>query len=405
MNDRIEVDELRSEVAALRAELADLTQPAVADALHPALQRNMAPVSRRNWLRAAAGSAVAGSVVALHSQQAAAANSDPLLAGEVNSATLPTTVNFTGDEDVGFLVQTGDAFDATNSSVDAALAGWTTLPVHPVGMYGYSEVRLDAAAGVEGHGASDQSVGVRGVARREAGTAMEAIGGPGPGGRGLVAEGNVAVRADGSDVGVVATGVSVGAVLSGKTAGLRLVDRNAAPPSRTDPHLAGEIDASINIAGVDMWVCVTAGQPGVWRKIAGPATAGSFHPIDPVRAYDSRSPQPSLGVLDGGGQRVVSVKDGRDLVTGAVTVSDSVALGATAIAYNVTVTGTSGPGFLAVTPGDAAAFSASAINWGGNGVTVANAGIVKLDTNRNVKVFAGGGGSTDFIIDVTGYYL
>ena len=37
------------------------------------------------------------------------------------------------------------------------------------------------------------------------------------------------------------------------------------------------------------------------------------------------SPQPLLGSLDGGNQSVVSVKDGRNLVTGAVIVANTVA--------------------------------------------------------------------------------
>ena len=60
--------------------------------------------------------------------------------------------------------------------------------------------------------------------------------------------------------------------------------------------------------------------------------------------------------------------------------------------------------FLAVTPGDAATFKASTINWASSGLLLANAGIVKLDGNRQVKVFCGGG-STDFIIDITGFSL
>lgn len=405
MTEHTELDELRAEVAELRGALAELT-PHTADALvRHSPPHTMAPISRRRWLRTAAGAAVAGTAVALSGERVAAVDNDPLIVGEVNSATIPTTLNFTGAENIGFLVQSGTIFDATTSAVDAALAGWTTRAAHPVGMFGYSEVETSTAAGVEGHGASAQSVGVRGVARRAAGTAIEALGGLGTGGRGVVADGDVAVRADGSSIGVYGSGGELGALLSGQRAGLRLDSRNPPPATRSDGHTAGEIDASAILEGADVWVCVTDGKPGVWRKIAGPGTAGSLHPIEPVRAYDSRSPQPSLGALDGGDQRVVSVKDGRHLVTGAVTVADAVALGATAIAYNVTVTGTSGPGFLAIAPGDASAFSASAINWSGDGVTVANAGIVKLDANRQVKVFAGGAGSADFIIDVTGFYL
>ena len=36
---------------------------------------------------------------------------------------------------------------------------------------------------------------------------------------------------------------------------------------------------------------------------------------------------------------------------------------------------------------------------------LANGLVVKLDTNRQIKVFCGGGGSTDFIVDINGYYV
>jgi hypothetical protein len=152
-------------------------------------------------------------------------------------------------------------------------------------------------------------------------------------------------------------------------------------------------------------VCVTSGTPGTWRRIAGPGTAGALTPINPVRVYDSRVAAPTPGRLEPGQDRVVSVADGRDTGNGTVVAPDAVPAGATAVAYNVTVTGTVDLGFLSVTPGDATSSPASTINWSASGTTVANGGIVKLDANRNVKVFCGGAGGTDFIIDITGYYL
>lgn len=397
MIDRSELDELKAEVAALRAELrrvATTSPPAELAIENPDAH---VPVSRRRWIQAAAGAAVAGTAVALRTTPAAAAVGDNVRVGFDTATTVPTTVTFTGAEDIGFLVRSGGNFGPTSSSVDAALAGWSFLDVHPVGVYGYTQVTTAAAAGVEGHSVSELGVGVRGVARRSQGTGVHADGGNGSTGVGVRAEGGTAVDA---------SGVRYGAVVTGGRSGLRLGATNVAPAVRLDEHIAGEIDASPNGADdVDVWVCVRSGTPGTWRKLAGTAAAGAFHAINPVRAYDSRAPLPAVGALSGGEQRVVSVKDGRDLATGAVNAADAVPAEATAIAYNLTVTGTSSAGFLAVTPGDAAAFAASAINWSGNGVTVANAGIVKLDALRRVKVFAGGGGSTDFIIDITGYFL
>ena len=100
------------------------------------------------------------------------------------------------------------------------------------------------------------------------------------------------------------------------------------------------------------------------------------------------------------------MKDSRANGTGAVLTSDVVPVGATAIACNLTVTGTTGPNFLALTPGDAASFTASAINWSGADESLANGLIVKLDANRFVRVWCGDQtGSTHVLLDVSGYWL
>ncbi|MDW3216377.1 MAG: hypothetical protein R8G01_20470 [Ilumatobacteraceae bacterium] len=53
--------------------------------------------------------------------------------------------------------------------------------------------------------------------------------------------------------------------------------------------------------------------------------------------------------------------------------------------------------------GFATSSPASTNNGAANGLALANAGIVELDDDRNVKVFCGG--ATNSIIDVTGYHL
>ncbi|MGZ4673019.1 MAG: hypothetical protein ACXV8K_10205, partial [Ilumatobacteraceae bacterium] len=130
----------------------------------------------------------------------------------------------------------------------------------------------------------------------------------------------------------------------------------------------------------------------------------TFIPIDPKRVYDSRVIDP-IGPLGGSATRVISVANGYTVSTATVDLPDVVPVGAKAIAYNLTITKTVGSGFLAVAPGDATALGASSINWFTSGMTLANGLVVKLDSNRQVKVFCGGGGSTQFIIDVLGYYL
>ena len=70
------------------------------------------------------------------------------------------------------------------------------------------------------------------------------------------------------------------------------------------------------------------------------ADAGRFFPIDPVRAYDSRAALPEPGLLGPNSSRVILVKDSRANGSGAVLAADVVPVGATAIACNLTVTGT-----------------------------------------------------------------
>jgi hypothetical protein len=129
-----------------------------------------------------------------------------------------------------------------------------------------------------------------------------------------------------------------------------------------------------------------------------------FHPISPIRAYDSRNPvYPNSGVLAPNTSKVISIKDGHD-GAGVVNALDVVPAGATAIAYNITIGAPTGPNFVAVTPGDAASFLASAINFNGT-ADIANAGTVAIDANRQITVWGGDqSGSAHVIIDVTGYF-
>lgn len=134
-----------------------------------------------------------------------------------------------------------------------------------------------------------------------------------------------------------------------------------------------------------------------------------FFPITPVRVYDSRwTPAPTgvtVGSLASGASRVIAVANGRALSGGAITAADVVPAGATAVTYNLTaVSAAATGGFLAITPGDATSFAASAINWSGAGA-IANGGVVPVDGTRQVKVWAGGGGTADVLVDITGYYL
>jgi hypothetical protein len=175
------------------------------------------------------------------------------------------------------------------------------------------------------------------------------------------------------------------------------------PSTRTDEHLVGELES---VDG-DLWFCVVAGTPGTWRKITGPGVAGGFHPLTPGRVYDSRQANPANGPISAGQNRTISVADRRDalLSTGAVVEANFVPAGATAVAANVTITQTAGSGYLVFNPGGNTTVGASTINWKADNQDIANGVILTLDAARQLTIVAGGGGSTDFIVDITGYYL
>lgn len=128
-----------------------------------------------------------------------------------------------------------------------------------------------------------------------------------------------------------------------------------------------------------------------------------YIPLTPFRAYDSRWIGAG-GPLAANASRTVSIKDAHDTNTGAMTTPDLVPVGAQAVTYNLTITATAGIGFLAITPAGAASFAASAINWSGPNQDLANGGTVPVSASREVTVWGGFTGSTQFIIDVTGYY-
>ena len=150
---------------------------------------------------------------------------------------------------------------------------------------------------------------------------------------------------------------------------------------------------------------VSGGTQKLYGGRFGYQQPAQFFPISTVRVYDSRQAAYAVnGVLTPNSSRVISVKDGR-ASNGTVNAADVVPVGATAIAFNATVTGATGPNFLSIMPGDAGAFTASTINFPA-GDDRAVGGVVKLDGSRQIKIFCGDQtGSTHVIIDVSGYYL
>jgi hypothetical protein len=180
---------------------------------------------------------------------------------------------------------------------------------------------------------------------------------------------------------------------------------------------ATEQNISLTVANTDQWVIDNSLAYTHWLVATLSANGRlnsvrvgyinptpPFHPISPKRVYDSRLIAP-LGPLPNLANRVVSVANGYETGTATIDTPNVVPVGASAIAYNITIANTVGSGFLSVNPGDATAIGGSSINWFQSGLVLANGLVVKLDGSRQIKVFCGGGGSTDFIIDILGYYL
>jgi len=151
------------------------------------------------------------------------------------------------------------------------------------------------------------------------------------------------------------------------------------------PTASGSIGTIARDAAGNLWYCYATNK---WQRLGGPTAAGSFHPISPIRAFDSRiAAVPSSGGFAAAETRQIVIKDGRDQATGAVTEANAVPTGAKAVAFNVTCTNTGSPGFLAVVPGDVNVSAVSTLNWTGGGISIANAGIVGVDGSLQITVY------------------
>lgn len=261
------------------------------------------------------------------------------------------------------------------------LSGGGLGPGTPVktGVYGFA-TQDSTAVGVTG----ESTVGCGMVARAATGVGLVAFVGPS------------ALPTAPLGTAIFGAGATGGYdLVAGGSGRMRLVPGPDAgtPPA---PFVSASGDLFCDATG-SLWLCVAGGAPGTFRQIGGPTTAGALHPIAPARVYDSRL---SGGAMSLGAPRMIQVAT----ATAGGTV---VPPGAIAIAYNLTVTGTLGMGWLALIPAGAAFGGTSSINWFGSGQTLANGGIVKLGGDRRCDVWIGGqtGAATQIIIDITGFYL
>ena len=322
------------------------------------------PNDRRALLRkiAIGGAGAAAGAALLNNGRVSAADGDAVNAGETVESTLPTIIDFTPAA-------------APTEGPSAFSAGGYVPPTD-----------APFPAGVGGYGDDTIPNGVHGSTTA-------------PGGFGVVAA-NLSDAAAG-DTDPVPTAQ---AVASPNGAHLLLLAGGVAGPT-PGKHVAGEV--YVDSDGT-LWFTVPTGTADEVRfvKLAGTPTAGSYHAIDPQRAYDSRQPNyAERGLIEPDSTRVISVADGHS-ANGTVTLADAVPAGATAVQINLTAANMTGPNFLSVAAGDIESTETSLLNWGPEDIQIANSITIPIDTERQIKVFCGNQtGSTDVIVDVFGYYL
>lgn len=294
----------------------------------------------------------------------------------------------------------GNPNDGTSTT---QLSGGTTLEVNGGTSAG--------SASVYGTNTADNRFGVRGDAAGDAGRGVTGLS-TGNGGAGVYGESNGAP----AGTGVVGLSDSAAGVVGRSTNGVGVVgegtewDLYADQSGRVGMAATAVGTTTAGIAGTlardaagSLWYCYA---PDRWQRVAGPSTGGGYHPIDPVRVFDSRRLTfPDSGVFTANSQRVLSVANGRDDDTGAVTAPDAVPPGATAVTFNATAVVTSAASHLSVVPGDVASTSTSTVNWTEPNAIVANASVCRLAGDRQLRIIAGPFGTFHAVIDITGYYL
>lgn len=362
--------------------------------------------SRRSMLRLAGAGAIGAVGAALVGVQSAAAANGISLLGASNTTPNLTEIAYTGSTGGdAFLFSAPAVTGGTSGVFFGVVTGRSNTLTVPNGVSGATAV--SGSAGVVGEATAIGSVGVLGLT-----ATVNSIGVQGQ------SSGNIGVAVQGQSFGPgsiggsflgVTAGVTsssstgLGGSFSGGLAALKVASSNPAPRARANAHARGEIDTDTN---GDLWLCTVAGSPGTWRKIAGPASAGAYHAVSPGRVYDSRLHALNHAPISNtNGPYTLGTSARADALTGVYVQSNFVPPGSTAITANVTITGTTGSGFLVVNPGGVGTVNASTINWFGAGQTLANGVSLTLGGDRQLTVVLGGVGSTHFIIDVTGYYL
>lgn len=169
----------------------------------------------------------------------------------------------------------------------------------------------------------------------------------------------------------------------------------AAPYASVLNFAAQQTVANALVLGVDAQGQITvanysAGTVHLVIDVAGTFTDGvGFHPVEPVRAHDSREVSGPLGP---GERQTVRV-------TGLGAVPSS---GVRGVVVNVTVTEPSGAGYFSAFPSGSGVPNASLLNFT-PGVTVANGVVLGVGPDGSIEVL-NSVGTTHVIVDVLGWF-
>lgn len=152
--------------------------------------------------------------------------------------------------------------------------------------------------------------------------------------------------------------------------------------------------------GPDGDVYLTKAGPGTVDLIADVAgyftrsASSGFASVSPQRILDTRS---GIGAPQG---KVAAGAPVNVMIAG----NAGVPAGATAVALNLTLTNSTGSGFVEAYPGGSTQPNASNVNYTAAGQTVAGYAIVPLGADGSINLAKGGPGAVDLIADVSGYF-
>ncbi len=187
--------------------------------------------------------------------------------------------------------------------------------------------------------------------------------------------------AGGTAVTITGTGFTNSATVKfGATAASSVTFNSATQITAVSPAATGAVDVTVSTAGGTS----ATNAADVFTYIAPSA----YTSVAPVRLLDTRTSGGPLGA-----------RGSRNLTIAGI---NGVPAGATAVVLNVTVTNTTGAGYLTAYPTGAVQPLASNLNWV-PGLTVANLDTVQLGTGGAVT-FYNSAGSTDVVVDLEGYY-